>query len=120
MKVKGTHALIAFGPLLVLSFYATWLAGRFHLGHWPRPSLDDPKDIEGFWMWTYGFTGLVLTIGLPVAVVLAGASVLRPALNKSPEWKVRLAEAILGIVLLALAFAFIRLDPHRVVEWYMD
>ena len=62
MKIRGTHALMAYGPLLVVSFYSTWLAGRISLGYWPRSSLDDPKSINGFWMWTYDLTAILLLI----------------------------------------------------------
>ena len=71
MKLKGTHSLIAYPPILMASFYATWLAGRFHLGYWPRSSLDDPKYIEGFWMCTYDVTAILLLVGLPLVGVLA-------------------------------------------------
>jgi hypothetical protein len=120
MKIKGTYPLIGYGPFLVMCFYITWVAGKISLGNWPRPSLDDPKDIKGFWMWTYDFTGVVLCIGLPVVCVLAGASIVWPLLKKSPQWKARLTETMIGIILLALAIAFIRWDPQHVVEWYMD
>lgn len=120
MKIKGTHALMAYGPLLVLSFYATWLAGRISLGYWPRSSLDDPKYIKGFWMWTYDWTAIVMRVGLPVVAVLAAISILRPVVKKLPEWKMRLMEVAIGIVLLAAAVAFMRWDPQNVVEWYFD
>jgi hypothetical protein len=32
--------------VVLLSFYVTWIAAWFALGHPPRPSLDDPKDID--------------------------------------------------------------------------
>jgi len=120
MKVRGTFPLIGYGPFLVLCFYATWLAGKVSLGYWPRPSLDDPKGINGFWMWTYDFTGIVLCVGLPLVCVVAAASVVWSVLKKSPEWKARTIETVVGIVLLAAGIAFIRWDPQHVVEWFMD
>jgi hypothetical protein len=87
MKIKGTHVLMAYGPILVASFYATWLAGRISLGYWPRPSLDDPKGIIGFWMWTYDVTAFLSLVGLPVVGVLAAMSLFRPLRDGSPEWK---------------------------------
>ncbi|MBA4388363.1 MAG: hypothetical protein C0404_10305 [Verrucomicrobia bacterium] len=120
MKIKGTQILIAYGPLLVASFYATWLAGRVSLGYWPRASLDDPKGIVGFWMWTYDATALLLLAGLPVVGALAAMSLFRPLRDGSPEWKRRLVEASVGTVLILFAVGFLRWDPHHVVEWYFD
>jgi hypothetical protein len=120
MMIKGTHMLIAYGPMLVASFYATWLGGRISLGHWPRSGLDDPKYIKGFWMWTYDATAILLLVGLPIVGVAAAMSLFRPLRGGSTEWKARLVEAVAGIVLVLLAFGFMRWDPHNVVEWYFD
>lgn len=111
---------MAYGPLLLLSFYSTWLAGRVSLGYWPRSSLDDPTYIEGFWIWTYDVTAIFLLAGLPIVAVLAVVSLLRPMFKKSQELRARILEAIFGIVLLAMAVGFVQWDPQRVVEWYFD
>ncbi len=111
---------MAFGPLLVTSFYATWLAGRITLGYWPRPSLDDPKQISGFWMWTYDVTAMLSLVGLPLVGVLAAMSLFRPLRDGSPEWRSRLVEAVVGTALILLAVGFMRWDPHHVVEWFFD
>jgi hypothetical protein len=119
MNVRGTHVLLAYCPLVVLSFYATWLAGRISLGYWPRCTLDDPKSIKGFWMWTYHLTGY-LFLAYPLIIIIAVVSVLRPAIVKSSDWRMRLAEAIAGTILLFLVFGFMQWDPHRIFEWYFD
>jgi hypothetical protein len=119
MKIRGTHLLIGYGPFLVASFYATWLAGRISLGYWPRSSLDDPKQINGFWMLTYDLTALLL-IGLPVVGLLAAMSLFRPLGDGLPEWKTRLMEMLVGILLVILTIGFLLWDPHHVVEWYFD
>ena len=120
MKLKGTYSLIAYPPILVASFYVTWLAGRLHLGYWPRSSLDDPKYIDGFWMWTYDFTLALLLLGLPLVVVSAVISLYRSKANKSSQWKLRLVGVVIGLTLILLAIGFILWDPHRVIEWYFD
>jgi hypothetical protein len=43
----------------ILSLYATWFAGRVALGHWPRPSQDDPKDIADIGLWYVLALGLI-------------------------------------------------------------
>ena len=90
------------------------------LGHWPRPSIDDPGSVVGPWMWTYDFTAILFLVGLPVAGILAAISLFRPFLKGSPEWEERLIEAVAGALLVLLAFAFLRWDPQRVLEWYLD
>lgn len=120
IKPRGTYILIAYGPLLILSFYATWLAGRVSLGYWPQSSIDDPKFIEGFWMWIYFIPWILHVVGFPLALMVGAASVSISILEDSPEWKTRLIEVIVGIGVLVLTFTFIAWDPHKVVEWYLD
>lgn len=90
------------------------------MGYWPRPNLDDPKAVAGFWMYYYYHTTLVLLVSWPVPAVLAAVSLFRPAFRGLPEWRIRLLEVILGAALLVGALAFLRWDPHQVVEWYFD
>ncbi len=120
IKLWGTHLLLAYPFCLVLSFYAAWLAGRVSLGYWPRPGFDDPGQIEGFWMWAYYLPVFIPFIGLPIATAFAAVSLLTHPKKNSPEWRLRLLETAVGIVLIVMAITFLRWDPHRVVEWYFD
>jgi len=106
--------------LLVAAFYATWLAGRYELGHWPRPFFDDPGQIGGFVaVFDYATTFLLLA-GLP-AVCLSHA-VAAALLFGKPEYRTRRAVLVevLALVSLGVLFLFVRWDPQRVIEWYFD
>jgi hypothetical protein len=121
MKIHKENLLIIYPFVLVASFYATWLAGRYHLGHWPQPSNDDPKYIPGFWMWTYDFTTIVLFVGLPLVLVLSIYSLLKPPPEGSPRRKRATMQVYLGILLLALAFVFMGSGYFRhIIIWYLD
>src|SRR5687768_8313784 len=116
----ASRSLMVFPVLLLASFYATWAAGRLALGRWPRPSWDDPKRIEGAFMWTYHVTGILLVPGVPLfcvaMLVLAWA-----CLTKKPEgWQTRLRETLAALIVFVAVLAFIGWDPHSVVNWYFD
>lgn len=87
------------------------------LGHWPIPSLNDPKDIPGLKPLLIPLTMLVLLFipavfcwGLFTGIRLVQTRAARPIL-----WR-----AAAGAALLAAAFVLIRTDPWRVFEWFMD
>ncbi len=119
LKFRITHCFIASPVLWAASFYVTWIAGRQALGYWPRSSLDDPKYIEGPWMWTYHLPMLLLlaTIGTGIFAFL---SVLSAAQKNESGLRIRTFELALGVALTIIAFALISLDPMNVVEWYLD
>ncbi|HXJ57504.1 MAG TPA: hypothetical protein VNU68_12665 [Verrucomicrobiae bacterium] len=116
-----TRTLCAFPLLLVASFYATWIAGRIALGHWPRPSLDDPKGIAGALMaWFYNLTALLAGLGIPLfGLAILGVTLICVA--ERPEgWRNRLVEALVALVLFIGFVIFCLWDPHSVLTWYMD
>lgn len=111
-------------PLALLAcLYATWAAARLALGHWPRASLDDPKDVGGLTPAFYLATGLLMIAMLPalgatfMAVVAAAVSEVarRPRSWRRVAWAVAVPAAgwAAGVWLL-------RLDPAGVLYWFMD
>ena len=119
-EITGTQVFLIFPIVLVLFFYFTWLAGRVSLGHWPAPHIDDPKFIEGFWMWTYDLTAILFYIGIPASFLCAIVSLIRCLITNSTNWRNRVAEVIVGFGLLVLAIVFLRWDPNNVIEWFFD
>lgn len=110
----------AYGPVLVLLHYLTWTWGRVSLGHWPRPSLDDPKDIDGLWA-PYHLTlafQLLLPFAALIPLVYGVASVARPKRQPNPLGPV--IEAALATALLLASLLFLRWDPHQVGAWFAD
>jgi hypothetical protein len=110
--------VIVHGPLIVVSVYLTWFVGRLSLGYWPRPSLDDPKDIA--WVGPFRIFALSLSLFWPVVVGAGVVAATRAWIAKHPERKVRLLEVLLGIVVLACCMLFMRVDPLHVGSWFMD
>ena len=114
------NALIIYPILLITSFYSTWLAARYHLGHWPIASIDDPKYIEGFWMWTYTSTILLLLIGWIVALLFAVFHFIVQYSNDSIQNKTLLLKNSLGIALTIAAFWIIGNEPNDILVWLLD
>jgi len=117
MKAVAGYILL-YPVLLPLTFYLAWAAGRFELGHWPVPSLDDPKYIGGLVDVTYWIVSATL-FGFPVCVISIGFLLLW-SFSRVPERKSYAFYSLAGLVLLLVMVAFMRWDPHRVVEWYFD
>src|SRR5204862_8268518 len=82
MRTLRAYAL-AYPVALPLAFLCTWLAGRLMLGHWPRPSLDDPKSIGFLVDIPYTITGVLLMFGLPVFAVAVLALIWRASRDET-------------------------------------
>ena len=116
-----TRALCGFPLLLLASFYATWIAGRIALGHWPRPNVDDPKGIAGLLMaWFYTLTGGLAAIGIPLFGLAIFAVTLISIADRPEGWRSRMVEVLVALVLLIGFVVFCLWDPHSVLTWYMD
>ncbi len=104
---------------LVAAFFATWFAARWSLGHWPRPSIDDPKQIGGWFDVPYTITGILLVAGFPAFIVAVAALVYR-ACRASPERVRLLTTAAVSVLFMIAAFLYLRWDPLRIGDWFMD
>lgn len=118
MKALRVYAL-SYPLILPLALFATWLAGRVSLGHWPRPSLDDPSSISLLVDFFSIVTGLLLVIGLPAFIVavlgITYAGIRDPARRRS-----HFILAIVSIVCIIVSISVIRMDPFFIVSWFMD
>jgi hypothetical protein len=109
---------------LLASMYHMWIAGRYALGWWPRPSLDDPKDITGAWYeLASAVFGLLFAGALPAMAGTMAFGVL--ALTEMPSSAPRrpadvVRFVVVPIVIWAAAVAVVHWDPARVLYWYMD
>ncbi len=108
-------------PIMVIAFlYGTWGAGRLALGYWPRPSLDDPKQIHGGLMWMYDVTAFLIYIGIPLfasAILMLAMVVL---VTRPPDWRARFLELGLAIVTFLGFMGFSYWDPQSVVMCFFD
>jgi heme A synthase len=114
---------VAYGlmfPFVVpLGLFTTWGAGRCVLGYWPRPSLDDPKQI-GLWVdIPHTLTDLALMLGLP-GFIVAVLALVYCAFRDVAHRKNLLIAAVVCVLCMTVSVAFLRWDPLHAVEWYMD
>ena len=104
---------------LVAGLFATWFTARASLGHWPRPSVDDPKQIGGWFDVPYTITGILLIPGL-VAFILGVAALAYWAYRRPLERGRLLATAIVSVLFMITAELYLRWDPLRIGDWFMD
>jgi len=116
VKIRGTYALILWGPAFYLSVYACWIAARYTLGHWPSSWEDAVDRIDGPWMATYEVSLVILLFGLPLAYILALASLLHAPRPAQGPGRYRLPELGLAVLLainLASWLSRIALPRHQ-------
>ena len=118
MRALRAYAL-AYPVALPLALLCTWLAGRLALGHWPRPSLDDPKSIGFLVDVPYTVTGALLMFGLPIFAVAILALVWRGSRDAVQR---RSLSVVAGVSLIAMiaVIALIWWDPWGIIAWFMD
>lgn len=111
--------MLAYPVVLPLAFLVTWLAGRFSLGYWPRPSLDDPKYIGAWVDVPYNITAFLLAVGLP-AFVVGVFSLIYRAYRDETRRKSLLVVSALSVICMVTTIVILRWDPLGIVTWYMD
>jgi len=106
------YPLVAVGVL-----YVEWVVAWVVLGHPPRVSIDDPKEIPEL-SWLNLVTTLALLVLIPAgcaAIVLVGLHAIYA------ERRHRLVAQVVGLLTLwPGAFVLLRWDPLRVMEWWID
>lgn len=105
--------------LLVTGLFTTWGAARLSLGHWPRPSLDDPKQIGGWFDVPYTLTGFLVIPGL-VAFIFCVAALIYQACRRPLQRARLLTTAAVSLLFTLAAELYLRWDPLRIGEWFMD
>ena len=116
--VTALYPLYAIGMV-----YSCWFAAWYELGHMPRPSLDDPKDVEGIAAPAYraaviGLQGLfpAMIAGPPLAAMrLLAWGMERPR----PKWA---AAALMlgGLAAWAFLLGISMSGPSGVLMWFFD
>jgi hypothetical protein len=109
----------AFYPLLVCaSLYGFWCTAWWQLGHPPRPSWDDPKDVAGT-AWLHELSELLLAGLLPGFLALVVVQVARVLRDHRQPWRA-LGRAAVGCAVWAGAFVLLAADPGDVLLWFFD
>jgi hypothetical protein len=111
--------LLSYPFASVASLFCTWFAARFSLGHWPRPYLDDPKQIEGWFYYLFLFARLLFEVGDP-AFLIGVCIVIYLAIRDVPKRKEHLRTVLLSLLFMAAVNLFLRWDPWRIWGWFMD
>lgn len=108
-------------PLLTAaSIYSSWLVAWMCLGRVPRPLLDDPKFIGGVMDIAY-LLSMLAFYSAPVLTPLCFASSFFCPLGRIRNRVARsIVLALAYLAMLAGVILLLRLDPGRVVEWWID
>jgi len=123
--VRATIWVCLVYPWLPLaSLYLTWVAAWIALGHPPRPSLDDPKSISDLVSLLHNLTWTLLFSILPGLIACALLIVWGIVLALKEGGKDH-ASRVSKLVLIpglawGFAYAFLRLDPGGVFNWFAD
>ena len=119
---EGFYYVMVWYPLfLVLGLYITWLTAWVLLGHVPRSSLDDPKDItylEGPFLVTC-LVWITSPFAFMIATVMTVLRVTHPS-RASWHWWARSYPLFLYPTICSVSYGLLRWDPWNVLEWFMD
>jgi hypothetical protein len=106
-------------PLLVCAaVYGFWCTAWWQLGHPPRPSLDDPKDVAGT-AWLHELSELFLAGLLPGFLTLVVVQVARTLRDHRERWRA-LGRAAMACAVWFGAGWLLTKDPGDVLLWYFD
>ena len=116
----GANATLVYPLVFLACLYGQWFLSWYVLGHVPRPSLDDPKYIDGA-SWMHPVTSVALMGLLPSAGAGLALNGLHVVLNRPglPRTALRML-CLLG--LWAGTVVLLRWDAktYQVVEWWTD
>lgn len=111
------HHFFAFAPLLALAvvYLFSWRVASI-IGHWPRPSLDDPKFVapgDGLADTLYASVLILLLLAVAGVIIFP---LLTYALRRAyARWWV-----ITLIVVFVVGCVLVRIDPGSRFAWYFD
>lgn len=104
--------------LVVVLLYGEWLLATWSLGHVPRPSADDPKNIAGS-NWMHLFTLIAIVGAVPAALLALVLSVIEIWIKR--PGMVRVLDLIAALLVSwAVLVLLVKWDPGRVLYWWMD
>jgi hypothetical protein len=103
--------------------HSAWVAAWLELGHPPRPSLDDPKDL-GLGVLVFLIATWLLIWGTPLGAMVSALVLIRATIRRATESPVSADEisTLVGVTagswFLALAIVYGRFS--EVFEWFAD
>jgi hypothetical protein len=120
LKLRLAKAFgVTYPWLWLCSVYATWLVARISLGRSPRPLLDDPKHLADAVSTTHSVSVALLLLLLPIGFASI-ATGLWLGLTRRLHWSA--VGSWLSALVLSWLMAVIygRMDPGRVLAWFID
>ena len=125
--MKHHVRLLAWAPatsaaLMILAIYCSWATAYVQLGRRPRPNIDDPDMIGGFFTELYDLC-LPLVFVLFVIWTITSAFTLLMADSRKVEhwrgWGLGFVVGLIAFGLLCLLFV-LRSSPGDAIEWFFD
>ncbi|HYS55880.1 MAG TPA: hypothetical protein VER58_19130 [Thermoanaerobaculia bacterium] len=118
IRVERWFSAVCAMPLTTLGFvYFEAVAAAIALGHWPVPSLNDPKDLLTWPL--HAFSTILLLSSFPMPILVLALVIKNWRFLRSPTtYWVRLTLFASGYALLFVVLP--RLDPGHVWEWWFD
>ena len=114
-------SLAFFYPLIAVAFvYLYWVLAWVLLGHRPRPSVDDPKDIVGAIDFVYNIGILLVVLLPPMSVGGLVWAILCPIRSVRERRFGRLMLALANACMFYCVWKLVKLDPGNVFEWFFD
>lgn len=114
-------SLAFFYPLIAVAFvYLYWGLAWVLLGHRPRPSVDDPKDIGVAIDFVYNIGILLVVLLPPMSVGSLVCAILCPIRSLRERRFGRLMLAIANAFIFYCVWKLVKFDPGHVFEWFFD
>jgi hypothetical protein len=114
-------SLVFFYPVIAtFSVYFYWIVAWFLLGHRPRPSVDDPKEVGWAMGYVYNIVLIMVVLLPPMSVSGLALAILCPIRSLR---KRRFGRVMIVVANALLAFSVWKLgtlDPGQVFEWFID
>jgi hypothetical protein len=118
LLVSFANVALIYPLTLASGFYVDWLAAWYLLGHKPRPTLDDPKQIAGLAgvETAFGFFLLAMSLATCLGFVVTGVY------GVKGQFRVRelVERLILFVVFWVGTCALLVVDPGGVLYWWLD
>lgn len=112
------HASLVYPVFPAILLYGEWVLAWYMLGHIPRPSLDDPKFIDGS-SWMHPLFFLAFLGLMPVFFVALPLNTFYLA-NNQMGWRHRALRIVAFLFLWAGLVVLLVADPGHVVYWWLD
>lgn len=111
--------IVAFPWLWLCSAYLTWLVAVASLGRSPRPLFDDPYLVGGAVRGAHQVSVALLVILFWTAFASVVVTLVLSLWRRLP-WKTSLAFSGASLASWGLAVLYGRIDPGRVLAWFLD